>query len=124
MIELILKLIKGVKNMWLIIHLATAVILVVTVILGLTAQSQKRINEWMITSRCLYLILLVTGGVLMFFIYQSHPILSILKLILAIGLIAVIEIAFARKQERHVTTLITTLLSILFIATIICGFLL
>ncbi|WP_137597743.1 DUF1516 family protein [Paucilactobacillus kaifaensis] len=108
--------------MWTLIHLGTILLLVVTVITGLTAKSQKRIKKWMILSRIFYLLLLVTGGVILFFVFPTAPLIATLKFILAICLVILIEVSFAQKQERKMTFTLSAILSLFFILTFACGY--
>ncbi|KIS02712.1 DUF1516 family protein [Paucilactobacillus wasatchensis] len=108
--------------MWTIVHLSAAIVLIGTVVTGLTATSQKRVKKWMIISRLLYLILLVTGGVILYFIFPITPITALIKFISAIGLVILIEISFAKKQEQRITIGLSALLSLFFILTITCSY--
>lgn len=108
--------------MWTLIHLGTILLLIVTVIIGLTAKSQKRVKKWMIISRLLYLLLLVTGGVILFYVFPNTPFTATLKFVLAIGLVILIEISFAQKQERKMTFTLAAILSLFFILTFACGY--
>lgn len=108
--------------MWTLIHLGTIIVLVVTVITGLTAKSQRLVKKWMILSRLLYLFFLITGGVILFYVFPSAPITAILKFVLAIGLVILIEISFAQKQERKMTFTLSAILSLFFILTFACGY--
>ncbi|MBZ2200756.1 MAG: YisL family protein [Lentilactobacillus hilgardii] len=86
--------------LWLWIHLVTWVVLTIVVVLGLIAKSHK-VTVWAMTARVLYLIAIISGVILLLGTWQYNPILSTIKVILALGLIAFIEIAFARKQENN-----------------------
>lgn len=107
--------------MWLTIHLIAAALLVLTVLFALISKQQKRIIQWIITSRFLYIVLLATGAILMYFTFNFRPVTSIVKFVLAIALIAAIEINFARKQERKVTAPLVGGLFGMFVLTIGLG---
>ncbi len=89
--------------MWLWIHLITWVALTIVVAIGLFSKS-KQVTAWAMTARVLYLVAIISGIILLIFTWKYDPILSTVKVILALGLIAFIEIAFARKQEGKLTT--------------------
>ncbi|MFD1124761.1 YisL family protein [Lentilactobacillus raoultii] len=84
---------------WLWIHLITWVVLTIVVIAGLAVRSAN-VMPWAMTARILYLIAIISGVILLWNTWQYNPVLSAIKVILALGLIAFIEIAFARKQEN------------------------
>lgn len=83
--------------LWLWIHLITWIVLAIVVIIGLTVKAD-RATPWVMTARVLYLVAIISGVILLWGTWQYNPILSTIKVILALGLIAFIEIAFARKS--------------------------
>ncbi|BAP85824.1 hypothetical protein LOOC260_112870 [Paucilactobacillus hokkaidonensis JCM 18461] len=108
--------------MWTIINLTIAIVLIVTVIIGLTAKSQKQVKKWMTITRCLYLLLLITGVVILFYLFPIKPLVAILKFALAICLVVLIEMSFAKKQEQSMTIGLSAVLSLFFILVIACGY--
>lgn len=87
---------------WTITHLITWIVMTITVLLALFANSHNKVYE-MIT-RLGYIVIIVTGIVLFSHAWSVEPSLLIVKVVLAILLIAFIEICFARKNTGKLTT--------------------
>lgn len=107
--------------MWLLVHLICFIVLVPVTIIGLTRTSEKRIAQWLIFDRTLYILILISGTILFIRTVQFNPLLIILKAALGLAVIAFIEIAFGRKQERRLSTTLITLLTLVGLVTAILG---
>ncbi|WP_040534234.1 DUF1516 family protein [Schleiferilactobacillus shenzhenensis] len=88
---------------WLWIHLAAWIVLAVVVAVGLLQRSAN-VKVWAMSARVIYLVSIVTGIVLLLRVWQYNPVGSVIKVLLALGFIAFIEIAFARKQQHKLTS--------------------
>lgn len=110
--------------MFLIIHIIGWLWLTVMVALGLSRKAVKSANRYLILSRLGYLLLIVTGVYLATKTFTGNWWLTLIKAILGIGTIGLIEVAFARKQESHLTGHLLALLSLGILVTVICGALL
>ena len=108
--------------MLLTIHLISWVWLIIMVSCGLTRQSIKAANRYLILSRLGYLLLIISGVYLSTKTFGGAWLLTLLKGILGIGTIGLIEVAFARKQESRLSPQLLGLLSAGLILTIVCGF--
>ena len=59
---------------------------------------------WMhLVTRVCYLVSIVSGIVLMRFAFARNPLLTVVKILIAIGLIGLIEIAFAGKKDHRLS---------------------
>ena len=84
--------------LWLWVHLITWILLTIVVVVGLNVAVEKMV-PWAMTARVLYLVAIISGVILLWNTWQYNPVLSTIKVIFALGLIAFIEIAFGRKQS-------------------------
>lgn len=82
--------------MWLHIHLAAFIILLIAVIVKLM-NPDREMKSVLMMIRLIYLVLIVTGGRLVMFTFDRDPVLSIVKILLALATIAFAEIAFGKK---------------------------
>lgn len=110
--------------MFLLIHIGSWLLLTVAVILGLTRKSVKAANRYLILARLGYLLLIITGVYLATKTFTGNWWLTLLKAVLGIGSIGLSEIAFARKQESHLTGQLLAVLTVAIGLTVICGALL
>lgn len=106
------------------IHLISAIVLLILVIGIILARTNKQLGSLMVISRILYLFLLVTGIRLAFFTFSDHPILTISKLLVALGLIGTIEVLGAHKGQATIGIRQILPVTILFILVITLGFML
>ncbi|RRK10453.1 DUF1516 family protein [Lactiplantibacillus garii] len=110
--------------MFLMIHIGGWLWLTVMVLLGLSRKSVKAANRYLILSRLGYLLLIITGVYLATKTFGGNWWLTLIKAVLGIGTIGLIEIAFARKQESHLTGQLLGLLTAGIVVTVVCGALL
>lgn len=89
--------------MWLLIHLISFILLIPVTVIGLSRSSEKRIAQWLILNRGLYLLILTSGIVLVIRTAAQNLLLVLVKAALGLAVIALIEVVFGRKQERRLT---------------------
>ena len=107
--------------MYLLGHIIGWLWLMLTVAIGLSRHSVKSANRFLILSRIGYLLIIITGVALAIRTLSGNWWLTLLKVILGLGTIGLIEVAFARKQESHLNSGLITLLVCGTLLTIICG---
>lgn len=96
--------------MYLLGHIIGWLWLMLTVAIGLSRHSVKSANRFLILSRIGYLLIIITGVALAIRTLSGNWWLTLLKVILGLGTIGLIEVAFARKQESHLNSGLVTLL--------------
>ncbi|CAM2906565.1 MULTISPECIES: DUF1516 family protein [Dellaglioa] len=84
---------------WLLIHLITWVVIAVLVALTIFTNSNTKIYQ-MIT-RLGYLVSIASGIMLLGYAWQRDPMLTAIKLIVAIIFIGLTEMTFARKNRKQ-----------------------
>lgn len=107
--------------MFLYLHIGGWLWLTLMVAGGLTRNSVKAANRFLILSRLGYLLLIITGVYLSTKTFGGNWWLTLLKAVCGIGTIGLIEVAFARKQESHLTGKLLTLLTLGIVITVVCG---
>lgn len=108
--------------MLVIIYLSLSVMVMLTTVLGVSANTQKKVKTWLVVSRLLYLLLLVAGGVRFFYLIPISLGLAALKIVVLIGWVGCIELGFAKKQEQRVTIPFGICLALLFIVNLILNY--
>ncbi|KZL35860.1 DUF1516 family protein [Secundilactobacillus collinoides] len=99
--------------MWLAIHSVSFVFLILCTIIGLNRTSEKRISQFLIVDRIIYLVIIISGIILLIRTFQHAPVLVGLREALELLLIVAIELAFGRKQERSLSTRLVVVLTVL-----------
>ncbi|MTV82554.1 DUF1516 family protein [Secundilactobacillus folii] len=89
--------------MWLSIYFVSLILLIPVTIIGLNRTSEKRIAQFLILDRIVYLIMATAMIVLMIRTFMHAPWLVSLKFLLGVLVIVIIEIAFGRKQEHSLS---------------------
>lgn len=84
--------------LWLWLHLIVWVLITIFVLLALFTNQHTKFYE--MSTRIGYLVIIVTGIVLSIRAWQYQPVLLIIKIIAALLIIALIEIAFAKKSQK------------------------
>lgn len=107
---------------YVLIHLITAVLLLLMTFWLLVAHSNKQISVIMFINRLLYILLIVTGIRLAFWTFSDHWFLTSLKLILALGLIGSVEVLGAHKIQASLTVKNIIPMLVLFILVFVVGF--
>lgn len=103
-------------------YLIVCTLLAITVGLGLSAGTQKKVKTWLVVSRALYLFLLILVSIRFFYLVPVSPISATIKVVMTILFVLCIEIAYTKKQEQHVTVLIGCCLVLLFILNLITNY--
>lgn len=88
---------------WPWLHLIVVIILIIAVISGLRKNGQHP-KVWAMIARLCYLMLLISGVVMLPYPWHEHPLLTIIKLLAALIFIGIIEMAFAKKQQHQLTS--------------------
>jgi len=105
---------------WLWTHLITWLVMAVMILLALFTHSHSKIYE-MIT-RVGYLVIIGTGIKLGIHAWSVEPTLLIVKIIVALIFISLVEIAFARKEQKTISRPIIWAVIIFCIVTALLGF--
>ncbi|MFC6180052.1 DUF1516 family protein [Lactiplantibacillus daowaiensis] len=103
------------------VHILSWLWLMLMVILGLTRQTAKSANRYLILSRLGYLALIITGVYLSTKTFTGAWLLTSLKALLGLGTIGLIEVAFARRQESRLTPRLVSLLVVGIVLTVAVG---
>lgn len=105
---------------WLWTHLITWIIIAIMILLALFTDKHTKIYE-MIT-RVGYLVIIGTGIKLAIRAWSVEPTLLIVKVIVALIFIALVEIAFARKEKKTINRSLIWTVIIFCIVTALLGF--
>ncbi|MBA1434906.1 DUF1516 family protein [Bombilactobacillus bombi] len=107
--------------LWPWLHLVFGVILLIAIIGGmLTTVPIAKI--WVMIARICYLVLIISGILMLGYAWHEHPALTIFKIIMALVLIGVIEMAFSKKLQRSFSRPIFYGALFLAIIVVIIGF--
>ncbi|AXX64778.1 DUF1516 family protein [Bombilactobacillus bombi] len=107
--------------LWPWLHLVVGVVLFVAIIGGLLAKVPQA-KVWVMIARICYIILIISGALMFSYAWHEHPILTIVKIILAVGLIGLIEMAFAKKLKKQFSRVMFYGALILAVIVVIIGF--
>ncbi|MCD2256423.1 DUF1516 family protein [Lactobacillus sp. CC-MHH1034] len=102
------------------IHVITAILIAMLTVFGLISTNPSLTTTSKMLDRILYLVLIYSGAVMLLSTFQLSPIWIIIKAALGLAVIALIEIAFAKKQQRQSNIL--QWLTGIFALTAILGF--
>lgn len=108
----------------LLLHLITAVLLLIFSILIVFARTNKRLKLLVTVNRVFYLVLFITGGLLAFDTFPHHWLLTTIKIILAITLVGGLEVLAAYKAQIKVSWRLLILITGMFVAVFAVGFVL
>lgn len=107
--------------MWLTIYFISLILLIPVTIIGLNRTSEKKIAQWLIIDRLVYLIMACATVVLMIRTFHHAPLLVSLKGALAIIVVLIIEIVFGRKQEHSLSIAWSIVITLLILLTAAVG---
>lgn len=107
--------------MWLTIYFISLILLIPVTIIGLNRTSEKKIAQWLIIDRLVYLIMACATVVLMIRTFNHAPLLVSTKGLLAISVIVLIEVAFGRKQEHDLSIAWSVVVTIAILITAAVG---
>ena len=105
---------------WLWTHLITWIIIAIIVLLALFTNSNTKIYE-MIT-RVGYIVIIATGIKLGLRAWSVEPTLLIVKIIIALLFIVLVEMAFARKEQKTLNKTLVWAVIVFCIVTALLGF--
>lgn len=105
---------------WLWTHLITWLVMAVMILLVLFTNSNTKIYE-MIT-RVGYIVIIATGIKLGLHAWSVEPTLLIVKVIIALIFIGLVEISFARKEQKTLNKTLVWAVIIFCIVTALIGF--
>ncbi|WP_446002603.1 YisL family protein [Weissella viridescens] len=94
-------------------HLITWLVLFVVVSVALFSKNEKLSKVNMMVARIGYLFAIGSGFMLLPYAYNEHPGLTILKVVVAVALIGLIEMGFARKQRKTLHTRVAFIIILL-----------
>lgn len=80
------------------VHLIFGIILLFAVIMGLAGSADKA-KIWAMITRVCYLVLIVSGIFMTKYAWSEKPVLTVVKIIVAILVIGLIEMAFGKKTK-------------------------
>lgn len=80
------------------LHLIFGIILLVSMIIGLVSPAQKT-KIWAMVTRVCYLVLIVSGIFMTKYAWSEKPVLTVVKIIVALLVIGLIEMAFGKKTK-------------------------
>ncbi|TPR38814.1 hypothetical protein DY037_07865 [Apilactobacillus micheneri] len=94
-------------------------IYILSILIGLTRISVKRIINWLIINRILYILLFMFDGILSIRVFHNNNIESFITVILVIISSIMVEINYSNKQRSHLMTInmLLLILSILLLLT-------
>lgn len=114
-------LIEDVTCMWLTIYFVSLILLIPVTIIGLNRTSEKKISQWLIIDRFVYLLMACATVVLMIRTFSHSPLLVSCKGLLTVSVIVLIEVAFGRKQEHNLSIAWTIVISLAILITAVVG---
>lgn len=97
---------------WLWMHLLAWFVLLIIVVLAVFSKDGAGKALKMIARLC-YVVAIISGIMLLKYAWESSPVLSIVKIIFAVGLIGFCEIYFSRQKDMG------KLIKILLVATVV-----
>ena len=105
---------------WLWTHLITWIVMEIMILLALFTNSHTKIYE-MIT-RVGYLVIIGTGIKLGIRAWSVEPVLLIIKVLVALAFIALVEIAFAKKDQKQLSKSLIWSVIVLCLVVAVLGF--
>ena len=107
--------------MWLWLHLISWAVLAVAAGIALFSRTRQFVM-WTMIARVCYLVSIISGVVLMRFAFNRHHMLTVIKILIAIGLIGLLEMAFADKKQHHLSKIIIWSAIAAFVLVTVVGF--
>ncbi|WP_334331704.1 DUF1516 family protein [Companilactobacillus sp. HBUAS59544] len=105
---------------WLWTHLLTWIVMAIMILLAIFTSTHTKIYE-MIT-RLAYVVIIVTGIKLGIRAWSVEPTLLIIKILVALAFIALVEIAFAKKDQKKLSNSLIVTVIVLCIIVAVLGF--
>ena len=107
--------------MWLWLHLISWAVLAVAAGIALFSRTRQFVM-WTMIARVCYLVSIISGVVLMRFAFNRNPMLTVIKILIAIGLIGLLERAFSDKKQQHLSKIIIWSAIAAFVLVTVVGF--
>ncbi|AZZ61391.1 DUF1516 family protein [Oenococcus sp. UCMA 16435] len=105
------------------IHVLSVIAIAVSGTAALILPPEKD-KKLVLTTRIIYLPLFVSGLLLALKTAHGQPVLTILKIAVALAFIALLEISFAHKIKKAPTKIVLAILAILFFLAALLGIML
>ncbi|USS89514.1 YisL family protein [Fructilactobacillus cliffordii] len=103
------------------VHFINWLVLFAAAGIALLSSNHKLSTIFMMVARVCYIIAIVTGIIMMIHSWQSHPTLTLLKGILGLLVIASLEIAFAHKRRKQLSSKLMVIVLVLLIGVAAFG---
>lgn len=103
------------------LHLVFGIILLVSVIIGLAGPAQKT-KIWAMIARVCYLVLIVSGIFMTSYAWNEKPILTVIKIVVAVLVIGLVEMAFGKKTKGGLTKNIMWMVILMVLVVGVLGF--
>lgn len=108
---------------WVWMHLLVGVVLIVAVAAGLLGPA-KMTKIWAMIARVCYILIILSGLLMIVRAWRHNPVLLVIKVALAIAMIAFAEIGFAKKSRGAVTAVAIWIPIVLAVLVLVLGFVL
>lgn len=105
---------------WPWMHLVVGVVLIVAVAVGLLGPA-KMTKIWAMIARVCYILIILSGVFLIVHAWPHITVLLVVKIILAVALIALAEIGFAKKSKDTASAVAIWLPIVLVIVVMVVG---
>ncbi|TPR49827.1 DUF1516 family protein [Apilactobacillus kunkeei] len=96
-----IKYLLGGDIMWASLTLIMLFIYIAVTIIGITRVSVKRVIQWLIASRVIYILILITQIVITIRVSDHHFYTAIFADVLAVLLGGLTELNYTNKQQNH-----------------------
>ncbi|MHA8110482.1 DUF1516 family protein [Lactobacillaceae bacterium Melli_B4] len=108
--------------MFLWLHLIFALILVISVSMALLLRSGNQF--YVMIARFCYLVFIVSGIILFPHAFNRDPLLTIVKVVIALGLIGMLEVTFAKQKKGQLTKQWLGIIAVTMLIVIVVGLIL
>ncbi|WEV69528.1 DUF1516 family protein [Bifidobacterium sp. ESL0775] len=108
---------------WPWMHLIVGVVLIIAVAAGLLGP-EKGTKIWAMIARVCYILIILSGVLMIVHAWHRNPVLLIVKLVLALAMIAFAEIGFAKKSKGAATAVAIWVPIALAVVVAVLGFVL
>ncbi|MHA8138055.1 DUF1516 family protein [Lactobacillaceae bacterium Scapto_B20] len=106
--------------MFLWLHLIFALILVISASMALLLPSGNQF--YVMLARFCYLVFIVSGIILLPHAFVRTPIMTVVKVVAALGLIGILEVSFAKQKKGQLNKQFMMLVAIAMLIVIVIGF--
>ncbi|GAY72803.1 DUF1516 family protein [Lentilactobacillus kosonis] len=106
--------------MWIIINYFCWLGTIISVLVGVTRQTKKRVIQSLVYSRLFYLGIIVSQVVIDIRSFNRHPVLIVISALITLLIIALIETILGRKQDGILKIKTTVTFVVAAVIAIIC----